>query len=318
MHVAPHAHARLASRRLRRGFAAAAPAAPAARAAAHSAAHPRPWNLPARVELGEFCKAGGEWTVEWDRAQRDARAVLEQIDFSRRDIVIWVPGTDNNGMHKVFGAAARAAWSGEADQVSMVPMQYEATWNIRRSFPTGLATMKLVMEGIRQRLTERGELGRKRVLLAGESQGGWIIGETMADPKIRPLVTRAITAGHPWLAKHQYEDGHDPVMRTINHTGDQVAMPVSGDITMGMDAMTAVRTGDIIPNIPKIVLGILQNPVHGVLILHNQLHGSPIGPLLSDPHNYHVEFPRMVEFLRSGQLEVDPRDVERARRDNPA
>lgn len=251
------------------------------------------WKLPERVQLGDFSKAQGPWQVDWARAHADAKAVLDSIDFSRRDLVIWVPGTDGKGVHGDFARSVRDMWRG-GPAPSLVAMQYEASWELRRSLPTGLATMKLVLEGIRARG------GDHRVLLAGESQGGWIIGEIMADPKLRPLVTRAVTAGHPWLAKHTYEHGRDPLVRTINHEGDQVAMSVAGDIGVAMDAMSAVKRGAIWQNFGKVAGAILANPIHGVLILHNQLRATGLRPMLSDPHSYLDEMPRLAEFLATG------------------
>jgi hypothetical protein len=309
MHVAAAIPARVVNRPVRRAQLARA-VAPVARTV------PARWQLPDRVELGDYSRAQGPWTVDWQRAHADAIKVLDSIDFTKPELVMWLPGTDNHGVQKDFRTAVQTAWASDLDRVSLVALEYEATWQLRHSFPTGLATMKLVMHGIRQRLAERGELGRKQLLLAGESQGGWIIGEVMADPQLRGLVTRAITAGHPWLAKHQYADAHDAIVRTINHEGDQVAMPVSGDVGNAMDAMSAVKTGAILPNLGRIALAILQNPIHGVLILHNQLRETPIRPLLSDPHNYISEYPRMVAYLRTGAFEESAADIERARRDS--
>lgn len=251
-------------------------------------------------ELGEISTAGGEWNVDWERAHADAQLVLDAIDFSKRDIVIWVPGTSNRGVHPAFEAAARDGWRGEGS--NLVAMQYEATWHLRRSVPTGMATLRLVLEGI----AARG--GNHRVLLGGESQGAWIIGEVIADPTVGHLVDRAVLLGHPTLAAHQYADGHDPRVRVINNPGDQVALPIKGDHTVALDAMVAIRTLQL-TRMGDVVKALAANPRHGVELLKNLVFAVPVlKSLLKNPHVYDGEMTRAVEFLRHGEPEAVRRE----------
>lgn len=244
--------------------------------------------------IGPVSKAGGEWTVDWERAHADAQKVLDAIDFSKRDIVIWVPGTSNHGPHKAFEAAVRDSYTGEGS--NLVALEYEATWHLRRSVPTGIATLRLVLEGIRARG------GDHRVLLSGESQGAWIIGEVMADPAVTKVIDRAVLLGHPWLATHQYDSGQDPRVRVINHAGDQVTLPVKGDATVGLDAMLAIRTLDL-SKLGSLVKAIAHNPNHGVLMLKNLAFAIPVlKDLLKNPHVYDGEMTRAVEFLRHATM----------------
>lgn len=273
------------------------------------------FQLPATMSLGTFSRAAGPWTVEWERAHADAQKVLDSIDFSRRDIVIWVPGTDATSVHHDFAQAMRYQF--DAESPALVHMQYEASWSLRRSVPTGLATMKLVLEGIRQRLAQRGDAAQHRVLLAGESQGAWIIGEAIADPKVGPVVSRVALMGHPWLAAHHYDRGQDPRVREINHLSDQIAMKVSGDPGVGLDAMIAVRTGVLFQgnNLMTLMKAVLANPIHGVLLLQNQLREIPVlRPILHDPHKYSVEMPRLVNFLRTGVLDTTDEEIDDAKK----
>jgi hypothetical protein len=272
---------------------------------------PFAYALPARVELGTFSKAGGPWTVDWARAQRDALAALAQIDFSRRDLILWIPGTDGHGVHQDVRHAVDYLYGEQGGDESLTYMPYEASWALRESLPTGLATMKLVLEGIRQRLATMPAASRPRVLLAGESQGAWIIGEALADPSVGGVVTRAALVGHPWLARTQYLDGHDPRVRVINHRGDQIAMEIKGDAGIGMDAMTAVKTGKLKEHLGLVAKAILANPIHGALLAHTMARDAMpvLRPFLRDPHVYGSEWPRMVRFLRDGVL--DETDTER-------
>jgi len=234
------------------------------------------------------------YTVDWARAHADAQKVLDSIDFSKRDIVIWAPGTSNHGTHPAFEAAIKDSYRDGA--ASQVALEYEATWHLRRSLPTGIATMRLVLEGIRARG------GDHRVLLSGESQGAWIIGEVLADPAVSSVVDRAILVGHPWLAKHQYDQGQDSRVRVINHDGDQVALPVRGDATVGLDAMIAIRTLDL-SRLGDVVKALAANPDHAVKLLANIAYSLPgLKKLLTNPHVYDGDMARAVEYLRTGTL----------------
>lgn len=282
----------VATRRRRRAVAGAASPLPVApRVLEHGSA--KTWRT---FEVPSPSKAGGEWTVDWERAHADAQRTLDAIDFSKRDIVIWVPGTSNHGPHKAFEAAVRDAYQGDGS--NLVALEYEATWHLRRSLPTGIATMRLVLEGIRARG------GDHRVLLSGESQGAWIIGEVVADPAVSKVVDRAVLIGHPWLAAHHYDRGQDPRVRVINHAGDQVALPVRGNPTDGLDAMLAIRTLDL-SRAGALVKAIAANPDHGVKMLANIIYAIPfVKTLLKNPHVYDGEMTRAVEYLRHGTLPV--------------
>ena len=245
-------------------------------------------------EVPNPTKAGGTWEVDWERAHVDAQKTLDAIDFSKRDIVIWAPGTSNHGPHPAFAAAIAEAYRGEGS--NLVALEYEATWHLRRSLPTGIATMRLVLEGIKARG------GDHRVLLSGESQGAWIVGEVLADPTVSSIVDRAVLVGHPWLAKHQYNAGQDPRVRVINHAGDQVALPIRGSATDGLDAMLAIRTLDL-SKAGALVRAITANPDHGVKMLANIVFAIPfVKHLLKNPHVYDGEMTRAVEYLRHGTL----------------
>ncbi|MCW2920209.1 MAG: Cutinase [Thermoleophilia bacterium] len=245
-------------------------------------------------EVPNPTKADGTWEVDWERAHADAQKTLDAIDFSKRDIVIWAPGTSNHGPHPAFEAAIAEAYRGEGS--NLVALEYEATWHLRRSLPTGIATMRLVLEGI----NARG--GDHRVLLSGESQGAWIIGEVLADPAVSSIVDRAVLLGHPRLAKHQYNAGQDARVRVINHAGDQVALPIRGSATDGLDAMLAIRTLDM-SKAGALVRAITANPDHGVKMLANIIFALPfVKSLLKNPHVYDGEMTRAVEYLRHGSL----------------
>src|SRR4051812_36804331 len=64
-------------------------------------------QLPATMQLGRFSRAEGPWQVDWRRAHTDAQAALDAIDFSKPEIMLWIPGTDGKGVLPVFDRAVR-------------------------------------------------------------------------------------------------------------------------------------------------------------------------------------------------------------------
>jgi hypothetical protein len=237
--------------------------------------------------------AGGPFPVDMARAQADARNTLNSIDWSKSDIVIWVPGTDNHNVAPAFEDAVRASWS--TGGVSLTKLDYEASWDMRPSVATGIATMKLVLAGI------AAHGGNHRIMLAGESQGAWVIGEALADPMLRKVVDRAMLLGHPGLAAHHY-DGTDPDIREYNHEGDLVAMPVHGDAGKALDAMTAIHQLQLW-KFGTMAEAVLANPQQGVALLRTVLAGLPgIKNYIKDAHDYSGDMTRVVEFLRFGRV----------------
>lgn len=239
---------------------------------------------------GPISKAGGEWPVDWVRARHDARLALNAIDWSKGEIVLWVPGTSNHKIHEGFEAAVRESWIDGG--VSLSRVEYEASWNMRPSTATGIATLRLILAGI------AAHGGTHRVMLAGESQGAWLIGEALSDPRLRRVVHRAVLFGHPFVAAHHFDDGHDPGVLEINNAGDQVSAPIKGDVAAGLDAMVAIRTLNV-GGLGTVAKALSQNPEHGVMILKS-LAGGIFRGLVKDPHNYTGEMSRAVEWLRFG------------------
>ncbi len=224
------------------------------------------------------------------KAQADARRVINSIDWSKRDIVIWVPGTNNDQVHPAFEAATHASWTG--GEASLVRLVYDATWNMRPSVATGIATLRIVLDEIRRRG------GDRRVLVAGESQGAWVIGEALSDPVLGKVIDRAVLMGHPALASHHYDN--DPRVVEINHPGDVVTMPINGNPGQALDGMQALYQGQVW-KVGSIGAALGQNPKHGVQLLKNVVGGFLFKGFVADPHNYGPDMTRVVEFLRYGR-----------------
>lgn len=235
--------------------------------------------------------ADGPWEIDWARAHRDAQTVINSLDFTKPDLFIWCSGTGATRLDTPVAQAIYDAW--RDGSVSATSLQYPSNWNLRSSVPTGIATLKLVLAEI----ARRG--GGHRVLLSGVSQGAWLIGETMADPAVNGVVHRAVIMGHPYLAKSQYVDGHDPKVEVVNHADDIVTVPVRGH-TGVMDAIEAVlgTKRSLLGAVPQAILGNLHllGPALRVGLFAIPLLGGIVG----NPHEYGHEMPRIVRRLKDG------------------
>jgi len=266
---------------------------------------------PIDIDLDSISIADGHWEVDAERAEADAAAVLAALDFDRRVLVVWAPGTSRDDVHPEFRRALQAAMadgSGVAfGEASLATLHYEASWHIRRSAPTGMATLKRVLAGIRER-TAHSSLDHV-ILLAGESQGAWIIGELLADPDVGDVPTRAVLMGHPSLAGHEYVNGEDPRAVVINNEFDQVTLDVNGDPALCLDAMIAMRTLTFHQprHLPKTFRALTTNWDHvGLMLLSIGYQVPRVRNVLRDHHDYAPDMPRAVDFLFTGELALAP------------
>jgi hypothetical protein len=245
-------------------------------------------------------RAEGEFRVDEARARRDADAALAKIDFSKRDIVLWVPGTDGHEVDPYFLRSGEYT-SRAGDSISVSAVDYVSTWELRDSCPTGIVTLKLVLQGIKDRLGDK--IGDHHILLGGLSQGAWVIGEALADKQYGDIVERAVLFGHPWLAAHQYNSGQDPRVRVVNHQDDQVTLPVAGSAADGLDAMAAVRMGRLKTSLPLLLRTIAKNPHHGWLLAKGYTYEWPIFKgIWKDAHNYNNDIVRGYVYLKTGAM----------------
>ena len=69
------------------------------------------WPPRGATGASDSGQAGGPFPVDMARARADARNTLNSIDWSKKDIVIFVPGTSNHTVSPWFEAAVKASWS---------------------------------------------------------------------------------------------------------------------------------------------------------------------------------------------------------------
>lgn len=227
---------------------------------------------------------------DMQRAHADAAATLAGIDFSKEIIVLWLPGTNRSGIPATFAGPAQAAWGA---YLSLSELMYPASFDVRQGVATGVATLRLVLEGI----ASRG--GRHTVHLAGESQGAWVITETIADRKLRSIVDRIALLSNPWGARNHFVDGHDSRIMEMSRRVDLVARKVNGDINDTLDAAEAVLRGDL-RVIPRLLAVAIKNPGSAALLAATGLRLLTPGGRDRDPHNYEDMMPAAVRFLHVG------------------
>ncbi len=217
--------------------------------------------------------------------------VLAQIPAGDRRVVIWVRGTSDRDIKPEVAAAFAAELAGEP----VLQVDYEASWRFDDSVPDGAA----VLHGVLAALAKRRP--RPQVLLAGESQGAWVISTVLQDPKVAPVVTRAVLWGAPAAAPIDFADGHDPRVREFNNPADIVSMDLGdGESDRIVGAIDRFARRDLVGGLLPILGFALTHP--GVLasLVRAQLWR---GKAFPSPHGY--DFLAGVRFLRTGRTDAD-------------
>jgi hypothetical protein len=228
-----------------------------------------------------------------DRARADANATLAAIDWSKDVIVIWAPGTNRRGIPDTLHAPAQAAWS---DELSLVELRYPASYDMRQGASTGAATIRLVLEAIDAR--SRKDRRKRKVHLAGESQGSWAILEAMSRPATRAYVDRIGVTGVPYGASRHHLVGGDPRTIEISRITDPVARPVSGDPNAAVAAAEQVQSGKFTwGGIRSLLSSARANPMSAALLVLSAIRIQLPGGPNRDPHNYEDVLPAVVRFL---------------------
>ncbi|MCW2927741.1 MAG: hypothetical protein JWM86_1709 [Thermoleophilia bacterium] len=252
---------------------------------------PRPRPAAAAIERARLTLAPG--VPDEARAQADAAKALAQIDWSRPDIVLWMPGTNE---HVMAGNWKRVASEELARPSSAVLVDYPATMDFEQSVSTGMRTLQLVLAGI----ASHG--GDHRVLAGGYSQGAWIIGDAMATPEIRDAIDRAALFGHPGLARRHFDDRSDPKVLEANDAHDPVAFAVP-DRQLLIDASRDMARGEAATHPIRAINAIAQNPelsgYWGVRMVDGERWAGV------DPHEYYGSYEPALRWLDEAPL---PRD----------
>jgi hypothetical protein len=129
--------------------------------------------------------------------QDEAAAILKVVLASTGPVLLCMPGTDGPAWESSMYETARAAvrmYHGQMVAVS-IPYHNAVKDVIRRFFHIGTSSkdsvLALVISGIHAAQPNR------PILLAGESQGSWVIGHDLQDPQLAADVTRVAVFAKP-------------------------------------------------------------------------------------------------------------------------
>jgi hypothetical protein len=277
----------------------AADTAPADRAGSKAATdrgHKSTGPKPSAAELRQV-QLDVPGDIDHERARRDAERALAAIDFSKPEIVLWVPATNSHSIPDDWQRGVQQAF-GERASSSIV--DYPANANFNDSVSTGMETLKLVLAGI----AERGS--HHRVTLGGHSQGAWVVGDALQQPEVGRMVDKATIYGHPAPARVDWSDDADPNVRQVDDPED----PFVWDVAGGHQALKAIDElndgtsregqqlgfGDYLSRGLSLVGTALQNPALSAYLIGK--HVVPEGvDSARDPHNYRAQYDDGAKFL---------------------
>lgn len=251
---------------------------------------PAPWSTARRST-----STTAPWQADLDQARHDAEQVLARIDFSQRDILIVVPGTGDRALLPEQRRGIADTWPRGGASVAFI--DYDTNWNMPRSMPQGMETLRLVLAGI----ARRG--GAHRVFLVGQSQGALIIGEAMREPAVRSMVTRAAILGHPsGVAATRYAAGSDPKVWYHTHPDDPIAQRLNGSVKQALEGVAHIMAGRLLDALPIVLTSGVRNAAQGISTGIWAIRGQLRIPhwLVPDPHSYADDYHAALAFIRDG------------------
>lgn len=251
---------------------------------------PAPWSTALRSTSTQ-----PPWQADLAQARHDAKQVLARIDFSQRDIVVVVPGTGDRALLPEQRRGIARAWPRGGASIAFI--DYDTTWNMPRSMPQGMETLRQVLAGI----ARRG--GTHRVFLVGQSQGALIIGEAMREPAVRAMVTRASILGHPMgVARTRYGVGTDPKVWHHTNPDDPIAQQINGSVRQALQGIGMLLGGRLLEAMPILLTqgprNLTQAISTGIWAIRGQLRVPHW--LVRDPHSYAEHYDAALAFVRDG------------------
>jgi hypothetical protein len=237
--------------------------------------------------------------VDHARARADADRALAAIDFSKPEIVLWVPATNSHSIPDDWQRGVESAFGSRA---SSSIVDYPANANFNDSVSTGMETLKLVLAGI----AERG--GHHRVTLGGHSQGAWVIGDALQEQGVGRMVDKAVLYGHPAPAQVDWSDDADPNVRQVDDPND----PFVWDVAGGHQALKAIDElhdgktadgraldfGDYVGRGVSLLGTALGNPALSAYLIGKHVVSEQFDSA-RDPHNYRSQYGDGARFLAS-------------------
>lgn len=211
-----------------------------------------------------------------------------KVDLSKDVIVLWVPGTSNHSIPDSFKKLIESQFP----SVSLALVDYMASWSFSISRPNGVSNLKAMLDY----LSEHMKKGQK-LLVAGESQGAWVISDVIKGSKYKNMIDKVVLLGHPTTADSHFFN--DQKVLEINHPQDVTTIPVNVN-----KEVLAEKVEDIIhldlSAVPYLLKVGLSHP--NVLLWLGVLGASKV-PVLGDAlpkfHDYNKDMLLAVLWLAS-------------------
>lgn len=222
--------------------------------------------------------------------------VCADLDWSAPAFTIWVPGTSEYWIKQRFLDELLAHAPGA--HVTMIP--YESTWRFSSSVPDGAAVLRGVLDHLQTRAPGR------PILLAGESQGAWIISTILTDPDRARHVTSVAIWGHPAAAPQEF--GLNGQVREFNSEGDIVTMELGDRPAQVISAVEQLARRKFGTGLFRLASYAIQRPDMLVKLVKFWTFAMPvIGRDHQSDHDYDDDIPGGVTHLLDA---LDPDDRE--------
>lgn len=236
-----------------------------------------------------------EWEpVDLGAAVEHARTAVEHIDFSKRDIVLYVPGLKDVGVRpQLADAVERAGWS----DASLSAIDYGQSTNLWSAVPLGVATVGHVLDAVAAR-----KRPDQRVLVYALSGGAWATGIALADAARAAVVDKALLVGHPSYSPVHFPSAEvepDARIVEVNHPDDYVAnAKLRGSERLRRGTLAAMY-GAVKAPLLDVVTGVAMNLDTVLPPLVNKLARTYLGTT-RNPHGYDApdEQDALVRVLR--------------------
>lgn len=253
----------------------------------------RPQTSTPKAPAGDVAMAKVDMpgTADEQLARANAQKVLDQIDWSKPNITLWVPATGSHDAPQQWTDAVSKAF--DPASTSSATIDYPADTNFPDSVSTGIATTQLILAGIAQ------HGGDHNVTVGGHSQGAWVLGEVLSNPTIASTVDRAVLFGHPGTAAHSFAGSTDGKVVEVDDPHDPFTWPVEGRD----DALKATAElhsgGQVASGIDDLAKSVVDNPklaayLVGRTVFQQDYKGE------ADPHHYENLYGDAATWLATG------------------
>jgi len=226
------------------------------------------------------------------------------IDTTKEFIFIWVPGTMGHEVHPVFEQAVHTI-APDGDY-QLLCVEYPAKWNFDDSVPYGEeALWKMLREVHKEKAPEQ------KVLVAGSSQGAWVISNVMAGTpyndtfatpnspivsEYRTIVHKTVLFGQPGVAVANWDEPEADVWEISDLENDAVTFEYPGKERKLIRAI-----GDVFDwklwHLFTILWFAILHPVRAIRMLYVILTYAGILNLNDSPHDYGRWMPLAVYWL---------------------